>query len=40
MEHRTYSDLHAHIAALEKNGLLLRVKRPINKDTEMHAIVR
>ncbi len=40
MEHRTYSDLHAHIAALEKNGLLLRVKRPINKDTEMHALVR
>ena len=40
MEHRNYSDLHAHIAALEKNGLLLRVKRPINKDTEMHALVR
>src|ERR1700741_461406 len=40
MEHRTYSDLHAHIAALEKNGLLIRVKRPINKDTEMHALVR
>src|SRR6201996_5913544 len=40
MEHRTYSDLHADIAALEKNGLLLRVKRPINKDTEMHALVR
>ena len=35
-----YSDLHAHIAALEKNGLLIRVKRPINKDTEMHPLVR
>ena len=35
-----YPDLHAHIAALEKNGLLVRVKRPINKDTEMHPLVR
>jgi 3-polyprenyl-4-hydroxybenzoate decarboxylase len=37
MDHRTYSDLHAHIAA---NGQLFRVKREINKDTEMHALVR
>jgi UbiD family decarboxylase len=36
----TYSDLHAHIAALDRQGLLLRVQRPINKDTEMHALVR
>jgi len=35
-----YPDLHAHIAALEKQGLLFRVQRPINKDTEMHALVR
>ena len=35
-----YPDLHAHIAALERNGLLIRVQRPINKDTEMHALVR
>src|SRR5215467_3403726 len=35
-----YPDLHAHIAALQKQGLLFRVKRPINKDTEMHALVR
>ena len=35
-----YRDLHAHIAALEQQGLLVRVKRPINKDTEMHALVR
>ncbi len=40
MESPKYSDLHAHIAALEKNGLLVRVKRPINKDTEMHPLVR
>jgi UbiD family decarboxylase len=35
-----YPDLHAHIAALEQKGLLIRVQRPINKDTEMHALVR
>jgi UbiD family decarboxylase len=35
-----YPDLHAHIAALEEKGLLVRVKRPINKDTEMHPLVR
>ena len=37
---RTYSDLHDHIAALEKAGQLIRVTRPINKDTEMHPLVR
>lgn len=40
MENLKYSDLHAHIAALEQNGLLFRVKRAINKDTEMHPLVR
>jgi 3-polyprenyl-4-hydroxybenzoate decarboxylase len=30
-----YPDLHAHIAALEQKGLLIRVTRPINKDSEM-----
>src|SRR3984957_5681512 len=40
MENLKYSDLHAHIAALEQKVLLFRVKRPINKDTEMHALVR
>jgi UbiD family decarboxylase len=35
-----YPDLHAHIAALERQGLLIRVQRPINKDTEMHPLVR
>jgi len=35
-----YPDLHVHIAALERQGLLRRVKRPINKDTEMHPLVR
>ncbi len=37
---RRYHDLHAHIAALEKKGLLVRVKRPMNKDTEIHPLVR
>jgi hypothetical protein len=32
MSELKYSDLHAHIAELDKQGLLLRVKRPINKD--------
>jgi 4-hydroxy-3-polyprenylbenzoate decarboxylase len=37
---RTYPDLHDHIIALEKAGQLIRVDRPINKDTEMHPLVR
>jgi UbiD family decarboxylase len=40
MENPGYPDLRAHIAALEEKGLLFRVQRPINKDTEMHALVR
>jgi UbiD family decarboxylase len=40
MDNPGYPDLHAHIAALERKGLLFRVKRPINKDTEMHPLVR
>jgi len=40
MDELNYPDLHAHIAALEKEGLLVRVQRPINKDTEMHPLVR
>ena len=40
MDNPKYSDLHAHIAALDKAGLLIRVKRLINKDTEMHPLVR
>src|SRR6266478_6490365 len=37
---RAYPDLHDHIAALEKAGQLIRVTRAINKDTEMHPLVR
>jgi len=37
---RSYRDLHEHLDALEKRGLLRRIDRPINKDTEMHPLVR
>ncbi|HLG71607.1 MAG TPA: UbiD family decarboxylase [Chloroflexota bacterium] len=36
----TRRDLRAHIAQLEAAGKLIRVSRPINKDTEMHPLVR
>jgi 4-hydroxy-3-polyprenylbenzoate decarboxylase len=37
---RAYNDLHEHIAALDKAGLLTKIDAPINKDTEMHPLVR
>ncbi|HMF21940.1 MAG TPA: UbiD family decarboxylase [Pseudolabrys sp.] len=37
---RSYRDLHEHLDALEKRGLLRRIDHPINKDTEMHPLVR
>jgi 4-hydroxy-3-polyprenylbenzoate decarboxylase len=37
---RAYPDLHDHVRALDKAGLLVTVDRPINKDTEMHPLVR
>jgi len=33
-------DLQTHLAQLESDGLLVRVDRPINKDTELHPLVR
>jgi UbiD family decarboxylase len=33
-------DFQDHLATLEANGLLVRVDRPINKDTELHPLVR
>ena len=33
---RCYADLHEHVLALARAGLLLVVDEPINKDTEMH----
>jgi 4-hydroxy-3-polyprenylbenzoate decarboxylase len=37
---RTYPDLHDHLRELDEAGLLVTVDRPINKDTEMHPLVR
>ena len=39
-EERGYVDLHEHIVALREAGLLFEVDREINKDTEMHPLVR
>ncbi len=33
-------DFQSHLAVLESKGLLIRVNRPINKDTELHPLVR
>src|SRR5260370_9660056 len=33
-------DFQGHLALLEANGLLLRIDRAINKDTELHPLVR
>ena len=37
---RPYPDLHAHVLALARAGLLHVIDEPINKDTEMHPLVR
>ncbi len=37
---RGYPDLHEHIEKLDAAGLLLRIDEPVNKDTEMHPLVR
>src|SRR5882724_2437096 len=37
---RSYPDLHDHIRTLDEAGLLIKVDREINKDTEMHPLVR
>ena len=35
-----YLDLHHHLKNLEEHGLLRRITRLINKDTELHPLVR
>src|SRR5437868_13560241 len=40
MADKRYADLHEHLKTLEAAGLLVRVERSINKDTEMHPLVR
>jgi UbiD family decarboxylase len=37
---RGYADLHEHLAELKKRGLLLTIDRPIDKDAELHPLVR
>jgi UbiD family decarboxylase len=37
---RGYRDLHDHVLALHRAGQLIVVDEPINKDTEMHPLVR
>ena len=37
---RGYPDLHEHLEELKKRGLLLTVDRPIDKDAELHPLVR
>src|SRR5215468_10361229 len=33
-------DLQTHLADLEAHGLLTRIDHPVNKDTELHPLVR
>jgi UbiD family decarboxylase len=37
---RGYRDLQEHLAALDAAGLLVTIDQPVNKDTEMHPLVR
>ena len=37
---RGYPDLHEHLEALKKQGLLLTIDRPVDKDAELHPLVR
>jgi 4-hydroxy-3-polyprenylbenzoate decarboxylase len=37
---RGYADLHDHLSALDEAGLLVTIDHPVNKDTELQALVR
>ena len=37
---RGYADLHEHLRALDEHGLLLTIDRPIDKDAELHPLMR
>ena len=37
---RLYPDLHEHLDELKRRGLLLAIERPIDKDAELHPLVR
>ena len=34
------ADFQEHLARLEERGLLVRIDRPLNKDTELHPLMR
>src|ERR671925_433470 len=40
LQQRPRLDFQDHLADLEARGLLVRIDRPINKDTELHPLVR
>ena len=37
---RAYRDLHEHLEELKKRGLLLTISRAVDKDSELHPLVR
>jgi 4-hydroxy-3-polyprenylbenzoate decarboxylase len=37
---RTYNDLRQHLDVLRREGLLLTIDRPVDKDSELHPLVR
>ena len=37
---RSYADLHEHLEALKAQGLLLTIDRAVDKDAELHPLVR
>src|SRR5260221_8509473 len=37
---RGYKDLHEHLDELRRLGLLLTIDRPVDKDSELHPLVR
>src|SRR6266511_75501 len=37
---RGYPDLHEHLEELKRRGLLLTIDRPVDKDSELHPLVR
>ena len=39
-DNRTYRDLRDHVEALDRDGLLVTIDQPIDKDSEMHPLVR
>ena len=40
LQARGYADLHEHLDTLRKEGLLLTIDRAVDKDSELHPLVR